>query len=334
MNNFHNIKIRKLHIFFLWCSLILLTLYSFSCEAPHSNPLDPFNPGNNLGTIQGVVQTFSLPFTGIADVSVYWPSANILVKSDQNGKFSINNVPIVNGILIFQKEGYRTDSVIINWGGSRTIKPQVNLNSMPVLDSILIFTSVINQYFPNQTFELDVLAKVMDKDNDIDSVSVENAQLNLSKKLSFNISQNYFQTSVTPAEMNISDLEQAIGLDFNIVAYDRFKNSYHIGSGKVTRVIKSPINVIAPANSDTVSSNPVLSWQKFQPGYSFNYTVEVYTNDFANSQIVFSQSGVSSDSTTFFVKNPLPPKNYYWVLWVMDQFQNRARSKPATFTVK
>ena len=282
---------------------VLIIILFFSCNAPQNNPLDPENPDNNLGTIQGVVQTFSLPFTGIPDVSIYWPKANKLVKSDANGKFVINNVPTENGSLIIQKDGYRPDTVI-------------------------------NQFNPDQTFELNIQAKVSDRDNDIDSIKVFNNQLNLDKKLDFNITQNFFQSALSTSDLNVNDLEEVIGLDFNINVYDRFQNVYNIGSGKVSRVIKTPVLIESPSNADSVNSNPTLTWLRFKPGYPFTYTVEVYTNDFANSQIVARQQDISSDSTSYFVRTVLQPRDYYWVLWVVDQFQNRARSKPATFIVK
>ena len=329
MNNFHHIN--KIILKGLFFSFII---YFISCNAPRNNPLDPDNPNNNFGSIQGVVQTFSLPFTGIEDATVYWPPANKLVKTNANGKFIINNILIENGSLIIQKNGYKADTIIINWSGVKIISPQVNLNSIPNLDSVAIFTTVINQFNPDQTFQLNILAKVSDRDNDIDSVIVSNDHLRLNKKLDYNISQNFFQMTLYTNDLNISDLEEVIGLDFNIIVYDRFKNIYNVGSGKVTRVIKTQVLVQSPANSDIVNSNPTLTWQKFKPGYPFTYIVEVYTNDFANSQLVLGQKGVSPDSISYFVKNALQPGDYYWVLWVIDQFQNRARSKPATFTVK
>ncbi len=304
-----------------------------SCNAPRDNPLDPGNPLNDLGTIQGFVQTFSLPFTGISDATVYWANANNLVKSDANGKFILNNIPMKNGSLIIQKLGYKTDTVKVDWSGLKIINLQINLNSLPTLDSVLINTVVINQYNPDQTFQLNILAKISDRDNDLDSVKVVNDQLSLNKKLIYDISLGSFEISLSTNNMNISDLEEVIGLDFNIIVYDRFKNVYNIGSNKVTRVIKTPIVVQSPANSEVVNSNPILIWQRFRSGYPFTYTAEVYTNDFANSQLVVSQKNISSDSTSYFVKNTLQPGDYYWVLWVVDQFQNKARSKPATFTV-
>lgn len=326
---------RNLRFKFIFVVVIIyISIFFQFCNAPRNNPLDADNPDNNLGSITGVVQTFSIPFTGIPDASLYWSKANKLVKTDANGKFAIINIPKENGNLIIQKDGYKADTVIINWGTNQNISPQINLNSLPSLDSIAIFTTVINQFNPEQTFELNIHAKVRDRDNDIDSVKVFNNQLNLDKKLDFNITLSNFQISLSTIDLNVIDLEEVIGLDFNINVYDRFKNIYTIGSGKVTRVIKSSVLVDTPSNSDTVNSNPTLTWLRFKPGYAFKYTTEVYTNDFANSQLVTRQQEISSDSTSYFVSKVLQPGDYYWVLWVIDQFQNRARSKPTTFVVK
>ena len=333
MNIFHYEKTRILKRFCYFIGVILAAFFSFSCEAPRSNPLDPLNPQNDLGTINGVVKTSSLPFTGIADVSVYMPSADVLVKTDQGGNFTISNVPAVSGVLIFQKAGYRVDTLNVEWNSAREFEPVVNLNSIPVLGSLYVFTSVINQPNSNQSYGLNVQAKVTDKDNNIDSVLVSNSKLGVTRKLTYNSFQNDYEISITPAELNISNLEQTIGLDFNIAAYDKFKNSYQLGSGKVVRVINSQLNIVSPANSAHVTSTPTLTWQKFTATYPFTYTVEVYSNGVANQNKIISQTGISSDATSYTITNALASQNYYWVVLVVDSFKNNERSEPATFTV-
>ena len=85
--------------FILNLLLFLIALFSFSCNAPRDNPLDPNGPKSdlvqikpNLGQITGTVQTISAPLTGIRDVSVFWLPGNIVVNTDASGNFTINNI--------------------------------------------------------------------------------------------------------------------------------------------------------------------------------------------------------------------------------------------------
>ena len=306
-----------------------------SCNAPHNNPLDPVNPGYPYVILEGSVQTYSLPYAGIPGASVYWLPSNTLVNTDNNGNFKITNIQPVNGKLIFTKNGYRPDTLDVIWGSSKLLNFQVNLNVIPSLDSILIYTVVINQYSaPGQTYQLAINAKVSDKDNDIDTVFVENSQLNLRSPLNFDAVNKIYETTLTTQNLNISDIEQTIGLDFDIVAKDVFNREYIVGSSKVTRVIKNAVQILYPTNDTTIAANPVLSWQRFKAGFLFHYKIEIYTNDFANSQLVFTGNNISSDSVSYYLTAPLTSGNYYWVIWLIDQFQNRSRSLPATFTIK
>ncbi len=321
--------------FFFGTLLLFFCISAISCNAPRNNPLDPANPNYSYVSISGTVQTFSVPYTGIAGVSVYWQPGNIVVSSDANGNFVISNIKPVDGKLIFQKNGFLSDTINVAWNNMQKLSYQINLNQIPQLDSILIYTVVINQFSPpGQTYQLFINAKISDKDNDLDSVFVQSTDLNLKKTLSFDVTSKTYQTTLTTQDMNISDIEQTIGLNFNIIAKDIFGREFPVGSEKVTRVIKNGILIQSPANDTTVTSTPLLTWQRFTSGYPFTYMIQVYTNDFANSQLVLQKNGVSSDSVSYQITSPLAVKNYYWVIWIVDQFQNSSRSLPATFRVQ
>ena len=315
--------------------LLMPALFFYSCDAPRNNPLDPQNPNYGYAKLTGTVQTFSLPFTSIAGVSVTWSPSGRIVTTGTDGKFTISNIAPVNGALIFQKSGYRSDTVNINWKTLRSINVVVNLNQIPKLDSISIYTAVINQFNPPQpNYELMIRTKISDRDNDIDSVFVQNSDINFRKALDFNVTGKIYQTDINTDEMNIIDIEETIGLDFNIIVKDIFNRYYNIGSGKVTRVIKDGAKIQFPANDTTIVTSPNLLWLRYKPGYPFTYTIEIYTNDFANSQLVLRAENISSDSTSYQVRTTLKSRDYYWVIWVVDNFQNRSRSLPATFRVQ
>lgn len=315
-------------------SAVISAFSIISCNAPRSNPFDPENPDYSFVSISGTVETYSLPYTGIPGVSVYWSNSNIVVTTDANGNFTIDNILPVNGKLIFTKDGFSPDSLDVVWNNSRNLNYLVNLNRIPHLDSASIYTVVINQFSPpGQTYQIVINSRISDKDNDIDSVYVENDQLNLKKALYFNVTNKDYEITLNEQDLNVTDIEQTIGLDFNIIVKDVFNRFYNVGSNKVSRVINSSAFIQSPANDSTVTAAPLLKWQRYKAGFPFSYMIEIYTNDFANSQLVLRQDNVSSDSISYQVTQPLSSRDYYWVIWVIDQFQNRSRSLPATFRV-
>ena len=312
------------------CAMLVIE----SCNAPRNNPFDPMNPGYSFGELSGSVQTLSYPYTNIPGVSVYWNPSRKLVTTDNNGNFMINNIDPVNGKLIFQKSGFLSDTLDVVWGSSKVLNYKVNLNSIPSLDNIQIYTVVINQFSaPGQTYQLVVNAKITDKENAIDSVFVQNSQLGLHFPLNFDVAKKIYTAALTTQNLNITDLEQTIGLSFDIIS-DVYNQQLNIGSANVTRVIKSAALIQYPANDTTIGPAPTFTWQRYRAGYPFNYKIDVYTNDIANPQLAFTADSISSDSVSYQLPASLANGNYFWVIWVVDQFKNCSRSLPATFIVQ
>jgi hypothetical protein len=298
-----------------------LFLFNLSCNAPRDNPFDPLNPVYDYGIIEGTVQTSSVPRTGVEDVNVLWQPENIITKTDANGQYKLNNIHTEDGNLIFYKEGFQSDTLIISWGTSKREFTQLYLNRIPVLDSSLIYSTVINQ---SQRYELYVKAWITDLDGYVDSVFVYNSELNIRKPL-----DNNFQATITQGELNVTDIEQIVGKDLLIVTKDKDGNEFTIGTCRIIRVIKDEVTGLVPANDTAITQQPInLQWTKFSAGYNFTYTVEVYTNE---AQLVENKENLPSDSTSYYLSQTLPQGNYYWVIWITDKYQNRSRSRQATF---
>ncbi len=303
-------------------AIYFLFIINLSCNAPRQNPFDPLNPDYEYGIIEGTVQTSSVPRTGVEDVNVLWQPENIITKTDASGKYRFSNIHTEDGELIFYKEGFKSDTLIINWGTAKREFTQLYLNRIPVLDSSLFYSSVINQY---QRYELFIKAWITDLDGYVDSVFVYNSALNLKKPL-----DNNYEATITQDELNATDLEQAVGLNLFIIAKDKNDNEYTIGSRRITRVIKDEITGLAPANDVTITQQPInFQWNKYDSGYSFTYTLEIYT-----TELVYKKENIPSDSTSHYMTQNLPQGTYYWAIWIIDQFQNRSRSKQVTIHIQ
>jgi hypothetical protein len=328
------LELENIYKYFLQAVMSLFALTISGCDAPRLNPFDPENPEYSYVTIQGTVQTFSLPYQNIPSVSVLWVPSNIIVNTDNTGNFKISNILPVNGNLIFQKNGYLPDTINITWANQKILNFQINMSSIPLLDSISIYTVVINEFTPpGLVSELAINAKILDNNNDLDTVFVENQQLNLKTPLGYDAANKIYKAGLSTQQLNVSDMEETIGLDFSIITEDIFGREFNIGNSKVTRVIESGVSIQFPANDTTVSSTPLFTWQRFKAGYAFSYMIQIFTNDISNPQKVFTAQNISSDSVSYQLTSPLSNRDYYWVIWVIDQFQNRSQSLPATFIV-
>lgn len=314
--------------------IIVIVYLNVSCNAPRVNPFDPLNSDYNYGVIEGIVQTQSFPRTGIKDVNVVWEEENTITKTDTNGRFRMDNIKIENGLLTFYKDGYKSDTLFVTWGISKRIYTQVFFNGIPELDSVAIYTLVRNRFSQDPVSELFVKAWITDVEGDLDTVFVYNSALNLREPLEQE--ENTYGTVLSEAELNVDDIEQTIGLDFNILIRDKDNNEFIIGSERITRVIKDEVTGQLPSNDSLIISQPFsFQWNRFRAGYDFTHMIEVYRYDiFSNPELVHKKENISSDSTSYYMTQVLPGGNYYWVIWIIDQFQNRSRSKEATFQIQ
>jgi hypothetical protein len=323
--------IRK-EIFFTVIGLFV-TVLIFSCNAPRNNPFDPYNSDNELVELDGYVRSMSLPRIPLAGTTLIFENSKLIVTTDNDGYFRFDNVHVNNGWLKIQKNGYLKDSIYISWESKKNKTVEIFLNELPLLENYTISSIVINRYIINPITYLVINAKISDKDNDVDSVFIFNPELGLKKSMDYNVNKKSYETTLYPFEMNISDIEMIVGYSFKILVKDINQNIIEVGSDEVKRIIKSEVIFESPKDLEIVSSLPTLKWRRFLPGFSFSYLVEIYTNE-TNAQLLWRKENISSDDITVNVDSPLQAGNYFWVVWCMDSFNNKSRSKPASFVVE
>lgn len=320
---------------FIYSIFLISVLLLFSgCTAPRNNPLDPINEENNLADISGMVKTISFPNTPLPDVQVYLQSENLTTFTDQNGVYYFRNIKRNPGLLIYSHPDYVTDSVNLSFGTFKEVKLDVFLNALPEADSIQLYSIVQNRFQFTQLYEINVSIMVSDPDgfNDIDTVFITTDLLAEKVPLNYNAETQFYDKVFSPQDLNISFLDEVIGKEFGFIVKDLASREFNVGSSTVKRVIKEEIELLSPVNNETVEQPVVLSWKRFTPGYAFDYYLEIYTNQ-SPAELVWESGLFSSDEISFTVNTTFPPGEYFWVLWVMDEFLNRARSKPATFNL-
>lgn len=314
---------------------ILSILLIISCDAPRENPLDPNGDNYKFYSIQGYVKTQTGPPQPIENAIVTWGADAKITYTNTEGYFRIDNVNPVNDYLIVEKSGFLKDSNYINWD-RRNISVEYFLNSIPELTEFNIYSEYENNYTLNPRTRIFFEAVVNDREGDLDSLYIANEDLKI-KKLLERKTFSLFDASFSQVSLGINSLEELIGKEFHLIALDKSGKEYSIGNSNLKRVIRQEIEFISPATLlDTVSTQPNLRWRRFQPGFKFEYTVRVFEN-LTPPELRWERSGISSDSISVKVNVPLQPnttQGYYWVVWCVDEFNNKGSSKPASFRVK
>ena len=322
------------------CFIIIIPLsviLSFvSCNAPHDNSLDPENPDNALYSIEGTVITSGVISNPIKNVQVYWSVDKVYVSTDDNGYFKIGCKELKEGWLYFNKAGYSSDSVLVNWGSQKKISLQERLNDIPIIDSIFIYSSIINKYSSPQ-YQLTFEITISDQDDNIDSVFVQCPTLQINKSIQ-KISSKYFTEDFSDIDLNLTSFAEVIGKNFDVYTKTSSGKSYFVGSSTIKRIITDEIETISPKNEDTLTINfPVLNWKRFLESFTFTYNLEIYTDE-PEPKLLWEKKNVSSDEITVTVDasiNVTPDNNkFFWVIWCIDEYGDRSRSKPAGFVIQ
>lgn len=313
-------------------TIIIFSLLNFSCDAPHINPLDPQNPSKKSYSIEGYVYSYSLPRISIPNALVVWQNEIKATLTNSNGYFKIDVSNLKDGWLKVIINGYKQDSVFVVWNSTKFYK-EFFLNQIPVIDSIEFYSVLLNQYPNLQSTTLNIRVKISDRDNDIDSVLIENPLTKSKFSLIYNSQSRFYERAFDELDFNVDDFSEIIGLKFNIYVKDFSEDIFKVGEEKLNRIIKNEIILETPLNNDTVSSKPYLQWRRFNPGFKFSYSVEILNDEFP-PRTIWSKDNISMEETGVQVDANLPAGNYFWVVWCVDQFLNRARSKPGSFVVK
>lgn len=317
--------------------LLCLSILILSCDAPRNNPLDVNNPDRKLGLIEGRVLTQSLPYKPLPTATISFSGDGHWTTCDEHGKFKLDNLKLQPGWLFFEKSGYHPDSTYIDWQGNKSKYVEMHLNALPVVDSLIFYSSITNRYPSVQKLELFIRAWLWDQDNDVDSVFLVCPALQATLNLRFNASEKFFERErITLNELNLELPDEIIGHTFTLKVKDLQGRQKDLAQTQIKRIIREEVDLKSPANNEVVSTKPTLRWQPLNLDYDFTYTVEVRTNE-VDPQLVWSKKGLAPTTSSIEVDQSLPktPINQYiWAVWVIDRFGNRARSKFKSFQVE
>ena len=207
------------------------------------------------------------------------------------------------------------------------------LNAHPVLENCEAYSIIENRYPSLQTERMQINAELSDIDNDIDSVFLNIDILDQIHLLAYNTTSKLYERTFSIYELDISSIEQLTGHPLSLSIKDIFDNIHILEISSIKRVIRKEVIFISPSGNEITSATPTLSWQKFNPGFSHTYSLEVFTSEIT-PQMVWHVDLLPDSLSEYTVDVALVPGEYFWVIWAIDEFGNRSRSKPASFKVE
>ncbi|RPH98182.1 MAG: carboxypeptidase regulatory-like domain-containing protein [Calditrichaeota bacterium] len=288
---------------------------------------------HKMPSINGRIQSSRVPPRALADVRVTWMPGNQFVFSDGGGYYTFSHPTPGNGTLTFEKEGFKLYSTELEWDGSESKTLDVFMNAKPKALSFSVYSIVENNYGPRQTQQMVVTATITDEENDIDSVYIENEPLNIRDYLQYDVLAKKFYRNFSIYDLQLNSLNQTVGHDFSLVVVDQAGDLFVLGEERIERVIQNEVEIVSPSNGEGVSDFFTMKWSPFLPGFPFSYTLEVYSDDDFTPELVWQKQGISSDSLSTTINTKLEPREYVWMIWCVDEFNNRSRSKPGSFEV-
>lgn len=329
-------------------SILLFAVFAFySCDAPRLNPLDPNNPDyippkidtviiEPTYSLEGNVKTLAAPSSPIYGVDVYWPNENKIVKTDAAGNFSFENIEKEDGWLYFEKSNYFMDSLFVAWNTDTIFTAQALLRFLPVANYLSIYTEVLNSHSV-PSYKIGFETEITDNDGLVDSVIIYNSDLKIYKSIP-RLTFNKYGFNFKISELSLSSIENAVGREFSLIFVDNRNNKIVAAKEKLNRIIKQEISFIAPINGEIVTAIPKMEWTRFTPGFPFRYLIQVYTDE-TGPVLVFEQDNIGSDQISFNLPSAINNEvngtdQYFWVIWCIDEFNNKSRSRQATFTVR
>lgn len=204
----------------------------------------------------------------------------------------------------------------------------------PLVSEFNTYSIVENRFTLPKLYQFKVEAKIFDPNELVESVYVYIPYFKVKKKLSFNSSNSIYEKTLTVLDLNTTKADEVIGQEFNLQIKDKSSKTYTSRTESIKRIIKEEIVIDSPLGYDTTETSPLLAWREFEGGFSHHYYVQVFIiHEELYPELIWEKDDIPADSLSVKVDAELPSGKYYWIIWCVDQFKNRARSKEAKFTI-
>jgi len=312
----------------------------FGClsDAERDNPLDTqaknYLPAGKLfGRVTAFYRTDII--LSAADISLEPEGRHTLSGTD--GTFEFKNLAPGNYTLNCRREGYRPDTVLTEIdAGSKEIN--FRLNALPYFEQIDLTTHHVSRWWPAEdSYFLRIKTQVRDEDgiNEIDSVWFSAPSISFAETLFISNLNGIYEQTITEDQLPVSSLRQLEGKSIFLFCRDLVKNIAVSDELFLPRLIQEVPLQISPSGLETINSFPLtFAWEQVFLPYTFTYKIEIYQVNFGFFSRIREITDISSVQNTYEMATALPAGDYFWLLYVVDEFGDTSSSKEAAFRVQ
>ena len=324
--------------------LIFTTLTTFlftGCfeGAPRRHPLDPLGENfRNEGSFTLLVTNFYPPRSGLSDVTINITPGGLSRQTDDAGQLSISGLEEGSYTLTITRPGYLEQEVNANVTAGQTTQLEVPLAGLPVFRRVDIHSVHISRWFPppEELFRLEIEAEMDDPDGlaDIDSLWISIPEYDFSEPLSADSEPGKYTRSI-PVENLPTSMQSLYGRDIVLRAKDRSGAINESTPTSLIRVLQETPLAQEPQGLVLLTDpQPKFSWAPIVLNFPFTYRVDIVRVDQNIQNTVQSIEGIAPPQTTLEVSEPLLPGEYFWTVSIVDEFNNRSRSREAGFRIQ
>ena len=321
----------------LLISCIFFTMIFIECisDASRNNPLDPQNPNSSV-ELSGTVFTLYPPHQPIENARVIINPGNIILITNSEGQFTFSNIKPGAYKLLGSAEGFSKDSIQIEI--SNTTSKDFFLNGLPYFKQIHLTTQHISRWFPSGdifSMQIEVIANDGDGAGDIDKIWYELENHSFTDTLTqVTPGSENFRGIASEFELPLNNLHELIGKPITFFIKDLPGEIVISDNHFLSRIIDETPQLISPVGLAIINTFPIiLEWRRVTNlQYPFSYRIEILSIDLGLK--VDEIENIQASESTIQYNNTLDNGDYFWVLYIVDEFGNNSSSKEGSFRVQ
>jgi hypothetical protein len=322
---------------FLPVGFIFLGLIFLKCisDAPRNNPLDPQNPNGGV-ELSGTVSTFYVPHQPIGNARVVLNPGNIILLTNQQGQFTFSNIKPGIYSLFSTAVGFAKDSLQIEI--SNTTSTNFFLNGLPYFKEARLVTQHISRWFPSGdvfSMQIEVIANDRDGEGDLDKIWYELESFSFADTLiQVTPGSENFRGIASEFDLPLNNLHELIGKPITLFIKDFPGDTIVSENHFLSRIIDETPQLVSPVSLAIINTFPILlEWQRVTNlQYPFSYRIEIFSIDLGLRVDVIEN--IPASESNFQYTNILGNGDYFWVLYILDEYGNSSSSKEGSFRMQ
>jgi hypothetical protein len=310
---------------------IIINLISCISEAPRDNPLDPANGLTVSGNISRIY-TNNPPKNAI----VFLQPENLTIITGDDGRYTFSNLKPGNYQLSSTAPGFSEDSATIDLQQNAQI--DLVLDSLPYFRDIKITTHHVSRWFPPDdmySIRYETTASDGDGDGDIEKVWLQIESIAYTDTLQRSSpGSNIFKGEAFTSDLSINSLHELIGKPFVFFVNDLPGQIVKSTNQFLSRIIEDTPQLVSPIGLEDLNSFPItFTWQAIiNISYSYSLKIEIFSISLGLK--VDEVNDIPFDATTAQFSGPLSTGDYYWILYIIDEFGNSSTSREGSFRIQ